>query len=397
MRSPRLISISNAASLRGAGNRPEMTPARAHSRHNLKLRWMLLDLLVYTRDSPSLVPLSASSCRDLRPGTPTRPLFLTLSLVNDGVLLFSGRMGYVPGSTFRINDLRDRMARFIGQDLSCFRGERLVFAGLSFDLAPADSLILRGPNGSGKTTLIRLLMGFQKASCGKASIDNLDCHHDRVRVHQRVSYLPGDARLFRAMKAKKILKFFADLRSDGDFERSLELADFLELDINRRVAFMSTGMRQKLATAICLSVHAPLVILDEPTANLDPTVRMKIMELVRQAGIRGQTVLLSSHVLPEIEAVCNRVVLLRSGKKVFEGVIDEIRETHLLTAAKRTISIPVELAGNIEQIESADFLKLSIESLNADTMSWIGEQKFEDLQIQPLGLQAIYDRYHCPV
>ncbi len=277
---------------------------------------------------------------------------------------------------------------------------------------------LLGPNGSGKTTLIRLLMGFQRPTAGVAKIDGLDCYEQRVQVHRRVSYLPGDARLYRSMRAKSVLKFFADLREDGNFERSLELADFLELDIRRRVAFMSTGMRQKLAASICLSINAPLVILDEPTANLDPTVRSRILELVQQAADRKQTVLLSSHVLSEIEAVCSRVILLRAGNKVFEGMMEGIQQTHLVTARlndpKKLPVVSEELAENISlsvvrsdgrveeisksananDVKSAGQVKLTVNSLDDEVLKWLGNQDFHELKIQPMGLQAIYDQYH---
>ena len=112
---------------------------------------------------------------------------------------------------------------------------------------------LLGPNGAGKSTLIRILMGFLKPTKGSASICGLDCHHQRVLTHQKVVYLPGDARMFRLMRGKRVLEFFCELRDDATVERGLEIAERFELDLNRWVGFMSTGMRQKLALAVVLA------------------------------------------------------------------------------------------------------------------------------------------------
>lgn len=150
---------------------------------------------------------------------------------------------------------------------------------------------LLGPNGSGKTTLLRLLMGFLRPTSGRAAIDGLDCYRNSVEVHRRVAYLPGDVRLFGNMRGRDVLRFFSRIRRGGDLRRELELADRLGLDVSRPVARMSTGMRQKLALAAVMAVDTPLVILDEPTANLDPSVRGIVLSLVSEARQAGRAVI----------------------------------------------------------------------------------------------------------
>ena len=259
---------------------------------------------------------------------------------------------------------------------------------------------LLGPNGAGKTTLIRLLMGFLKPSRGQATIGDLDCYRQRVEVHKSVSYLPGDARMFRGMRAKSVLKFFARVHPLGNYDRSLEIADRLELNLKRWVAFMSTGMRQKLALSVCLATEAPLLILDEPTANLDPTVRREVLKLIAEAKRAGRTVIFSSHVLSEIEQVCDQVVILKNGKLVHSQTIAELKQKHRILARLQGALPPLsseldaqtsvtDLDDNLVQIESSGDLKL--------LLKWLTNTPLEDVLIEPMGLNAIYDQFHPEV
>ncbi|HBV64203.1 MAG TPA: ABC transporter ATP-binding protein, partial [Rhodopirellula sp.] len=191
---------------------------------------------------------------------------------------------------------------------------------------------LLGPNGAGKTTLIRLMLGFLQPTSGRCLVDGFDPHVDGVGLRERVAYLPGDARLPRHMRGGGVLKFFAEMHPAGDLERSLEVADRLELQTGRRVGFMSTGMRQKLALSVVLGLATPLLILDEPTANLDPTIRATVLELVLRARDIGRTVILSSHVLSEIEDTCDRVAFLRHGKLAHELTMKDLFQRHRITA-----------------------------------------------------------------
>ena len=222
---------------------------------------------------------------------------------------------------------------------------------------------LLGPNGAGKTTLLRLLMGFLKPTSGKATIDGLDSYRESVRVHRAVSYLPGEARLFRRMRGKHVLKFFAGIRQSGNLNGALDLANRLELDTSRRVAMMSTGMRQKLALAATMSVDVPLMILDEPTANLDPTVRGTVLELVNEARSDGRTVIFSSHVLSEVEEVCDRVGILREGQLVHMQVMHELRKQHRILArvVGELPDVPESLHGQL-RIEKTSDGRVTIET-----------------------------------
>lgn len=270
----------------------------------------------------------------------------------------------------------------------------------SLEIEKSEVFGLLGPNGAGKTTLIRLLMGFLQPTTGNATIGGLDCYHDRVNVHKLVSYLPGDARLFRAMRAKSVLRFFADVHPLGNYQKSLEIAGRLELDLKRWVAFMSTGMRQKLALAVCLAIETPLLILDEPTANLDPTVRREVLKLITEAQRSGRTIMFSSHVLSEIEQVCNRAVILKNGEIVHAQAIGELKQKHRIIAR---LAGPMPQLGpavngkteithrenNIVHIESGSDL--------TSLLKWLANSPLHDVKIEPLGLGAIYDQFHPEV
>ena len=163
----------------------------------------------------------------------------------------------------------------------------------TLEIEPGEVFGLLGPNGAGKTTLIRVILGFLAPSAGRAWVNQFDCQRQRRDVHTSVSYLPADARLFPMERGISVLRFFSSVRSNGNFDHARELAERLELDVRRRVALMSTGMRQKLALAVCLSVDAPVLILDEPTANLDPNVRRIVLEEIGRAKSEGRTVIMS--------------------------------------------------------------------------------------------------------
>jgi ABC-2 type transport system ATP-binding protein len=217
-------------------------------------------------------------------------------------------------------------------DLTKRYGSVTALDRCTLGIAQGEIFGLLGPNGSGKTTLLRLLMGYLRPTAGRATIAGLDCYRDSVAVHERVGYLPGEAKLFPRMRGHDVLAFFAEIRPDGNLLRAVGVAERLGLDLARPVSLMSTGMRQKTALAAVLSFDAPLLILDEPTSNLDPTARSVVLAIVREAKAAGKTVLFSSHVLGEVEETCDRVIILRRGEVVHEQMMQELRRQHRIVA-----------------------------------------------------------------
>ncbi|MEX0825054.1 MAG: ATP-binding cassette domain-containing protein [Pirellulaceae bacterium] len=260
---------------------------------------------------------------------------------------------------------------------------------------------LLGPNGAGKTTFLRLLLGYLFPSAGKAIVNGIDSVEDSVAVRRAVSYLPGDARLPRHMKGRAVLNFFAEMQPDGDLGRSLSVADRLELDLSPRVAFMSTGMRQKVALSVVLGARTPLLILDEPTANLDPTVRAVVLEMVAEAQREGRTVMFSSHVLAEIEDVCTRVAFLRRGKLVRKQRLADLKQRHRIVAhrAAPITEIPETVASLVELRHDVNTGIVHMDTTGdlAPLLGWLGSLQLERMRVEPLGLRAIYDEVHDAV
>jgi ABC-2 type transport system ATP-binding protein len=256
---------------------------------------------------------------------------------------------------------------------------------------------LLGPNGAGKTTLIRLLLGYLKPSSGSATAAGFDCVRQSVDVRRMVAYLPAEASLFPLMRGREVLQFFADIRPGGSLQRSLSVAKRLDLDLSRHVGFMSTGMKQKLALAATLAAETAVYILDEPTANLDPSVRSAVLELVAERRAAGKTVIFSSHVLSEVEAVCDRVGFLRRGRLVRLQRLDELRAQHRITAwlSGELPPLPAHLQPLVRQFSrETDCVKMEAPGELAPLLAWFAAAPLTDIRIEPLGLRAIYDRCH---
>ncbi len=255
---------------------------------------------------------------------------------------------------------------------------------------------LLGPNGAGKTTLIRLLLAFLRPTSGEARIGGLDCTRDSLAIRARTAYLPGEARMFRSLRGGEVLQFFADLRS-VDVTRARRIAERLELDLRPRVSTMSTGMRQKLALAATMAAGTRLIILDEPTSNLDPTARAVVLELVREARQAGSTILFSSHVMSEVEESCDRVIILRRGHVVHTQVIHELRQQHRITArvGGELPPAPAHLAPHVQvSLDAQGLVRLDASGPLAPVLAWLATVDLQEVRIDPGSLRAVYDRFH---
>jgi ABC-2 type transport system ATP-binding protein len=196
---------------------------------------------------------------------------------------------------------------------------------LELQVDPGEVFGYLGPNGSGKTTTIRLLMGMIRPTSGSAFIFGLDCIRDSVAVKRKVGYLPGDVPQFGSLRGSQVVAYLAGMRGGVDHARVRSLADRFDLDLSRRFREYSSGNKQKLAILLAFMHRPDLLILDEPTSSLDPLNQREFYALLTEARDEGATVFLSSHVLSEVEHVCDRVGIIRDGRLVRVAHLDELR------------------------------------------------------------------------
>jgi ABC-2 type transport system ATP-binding protein len=276
-------------------------------------------------------------------------------------------------------------------------GDFAALDGCTLEVREGTIFGLLGPNGAGKTTLLRTLLGFLAATSGSSTVAGFDSATQSLEVRARTAYLPGEARLFRRMDGHGVLDFFAGLRRECRRDAATRVAERLGLDCSRQVARMSTGMRQKLALAVVLATDVPLVILDEPTANLDPTARSIVLELAREARAAGRTVIFSSHVLSEVEETCDDVAILRAGRVVHEQSIEDLRRGHRIRAELQGPfpGVPAEFAGRLAATLLGDRrVVLETEEPLAPLLGWLSTLPIAEVRVEPVGLQAVYDRFH---
>jgi ABC-2 type transport system ATP-binding protein len=266
---------------------------------------------------------------------------------------------------------------------------------LDLTVAPGEVFGLLGPNGSGKSTALRLLLGFLRPTAGAAWIDGHHCWDDSVAARRRVAYLPGELRLYENMTGRRLIRFLSDLRGVPEGPEVDRLARSLDIDLSRPLAQLSSGMKRKVALLQVLVAHAPLLILDEPTNTLDPTMRDELLGQLRRARDRGQAVLFSSHVLSEVEHVCDRVGILQRGRLVHLQDMAELREHRRVTAAfPAPVGALPDLPGLGPASRQDNRLAFDYAGPLEPLLAWLARQQVTDLRVEPLGLGPIYHRYH---
>ncbi len=222
-------------------------------------------------------------------------------------------------------------------------GDTLALDGLDLQVAAGEICGYLGPNGAGKTTTIRLLLGLHRPTSGRAEVFGVDVWRDPVTAHRRVAYVAGEAALWPYLTAGESLDFLGRLHGRVDAAYRDELVQRFSLDTRKKVRALSKGNRQKVQLIAALATRADLLLLDEPTSGLDPLMEVAFRECAREAKERGQTIFLSSHILSEVEALCDRVAILRDGRLVDQGTLAELRHLETRTLEVTFTGAPPEL------------------------------------------------------
>jgi ABC-2 type transport system ATP-binding protein len=208
---------------------------------------------------------------------------------------------------------------------------------LTLAVAPGEVHGFLGPNGAGKTTTIRILLGLARADAGRASVLGGDPWHDAVALHRRIAHVPGDVDLWPNLTGGETIDLLVSLRGGGEQQRRDELCERFQLDPTRKARTYSKGNRQKVALIAALATDAEMLLLDEPTAGLDPLMEAVFQQCIREVRARGATVLLSSHILAQVEVLADRVSIIRAGRIVESGTLDELRHLTRTTIIAETV------------------------------------------------------------
>jgi ABC-2 type transport system ATP-binding protein len=244
------------------------------------------------------------------------------------------------------------------EGLSKRYGDTLALDALDLSVAEGEVYGYLGPNGAGKTTTIRLLLGLHRPTAGRAELLGIDAWGEPVRAHRRVAYVPGEPFLWPSLTSAETFEFLAQLRGGTDVPYRDLLIERFQVDSDKKVRALSKGNRQKVQLVAALATRADVLILDEPTSGLDPLMEVAFRESVNEAKERGQTVFLSSHILSEVEALCDRIGILRQGKLVDQGTLAELR--HL---SAQTVEVTFE--GPAPALEPLPGVKITPAGANA--------------------------------
>jgi len=241
---------------------------------------------------------------------------------------------------------------------------------LSLDIMKGEIFALLGPNGAGKTTTQRVLLDIIRPTTGRAIVFGLDCQKDGVQIRRRIGYIPGELKLYQQLRADEYFDMITRVGGttvDPAYRR--ELCERLDLDPRRTMHTYSRGNKQKVGLIAAFMRRPDLLILDEPTTGLDPLIQQHVLDLVREARAEGRTVFLSSHVLPEVQAVCDRAGIIRAGQIVATERVDQLIHSRLQRLNIRFERLPpfgaLDLPGVTEVSRVGDQVSLEIrENLN---------------------------------
>jgi ABC-2 type transport system ATP-binding protein len=278
-------------------------------------------------------------------------------------------------------------------------GSRRGVEALSLRVSTGSLFGFLGPNGAGKTTTIRVLLGFLRPTSGRATLFGLDCWRDSAAVKRDVGYLPGDLRMYPWINGRSALRIAGAARGVDLKRAGAELAERFSLELGVKVRNMSRGMRQKLGLILALAHEPRLLILDEPSASLDPLMQDELRGYLRERARGGATVFFSSHTLSEVEQLCDRVAIVREGRLVADESLDELRRR-----AGHEVSIRFADATVARTLAPPAFLHLShrqdsnwhaqLDGPVSELIRWLAAHSIEDLTIGRPDLETLFRRFY---
>ncbi len=283
--------------------------------------------------------------------------------------------------------------------LSVYYGRQRGVLDLDLRVERGEVFGFLGPNGAGKTTTQRVLMDIIRPTAGKARLFGKDCQKEGVAARERVGYLPGDLSLYESMRVRRFFAMYLSLQKSHaapDYWRTL--AERLQLDTSRRMGKLSRGNRQKVGVVTAFMNKPDLLILDEPTSGLDPLVQQTVMDLVREVKSEGATVFFSSHILPEVQAVCDRVGIIREGQLVATERVEELTHQHFKRVRFSFGAPPPADAFRREGVtvlaQDGSSITLEIRQDLDQVMSVAASLGITDIETVPVSLEEIFLAYY---
>jgi ABC-2 type transport system ATP-binding protein len=277
-------------------------------------------------------------------------------------------------------------------------GKFTALNGVNVEVNKGEVFGFIGPNGAGKSTTIRILLGLLKASEGSAAIFGKDAWKDAVEIHKRLAYVPGDVNLWPNLTGGEVIDLFMKLRGGVNRARRDHLIEIFKLDPAKKCRTYSKGNRQKVALVAAFASEADLYILDEPTSGLDPLMEKVFQNCVMEAKEAGKSVLLSSHILSEVERLCDRVGIIREGEIIETGTLDELRHltrTQMFVETKTPITNLENIPGiyNIELKDRGVSFQVDAKTLD-QVMKEISEYGLVKLESSPPTLEDLFMRHY---
>jgi ABC-2 type transport system ATP-binding protein len=276
-------------------------------------------------------------------------------------------------------------------------GQTVALDNLTLSLQPGQIVGLLGSNGAGKTTALRVLLGLIKPTEGQATVYGYDSWAEPVAVHQRLAYVPSEFQVWPRLTGAQILDLLGAIYGSYDPEIRAEYIERFAFDPSKKGRTYSKGNRQKIALIAALMTRADLLVMDEPTSGLDPVLEQEFQKVLREAKGRGQTILLSSHVLSEVEAACDRVAILRSGKLIEYGTLDELRYLSARTVEASYRGAPPELdavpgVGDIEFDNG--HVRLQVSGSTDPLLKALAHSEITAIQIREPSLEELFHSYY---
>ncbi len=282
--------------------------------------------------------------------------------------------------------------------LSKYYGDVVGIEDLDLKVYPGEIMGFLGPNGAGKTTTIRACLDLIQKSKGEVKIFGMDSHEDSLEIRRRTGYLPGDFGMYNDLKVKTILRYLLSQSGITDDSRMRSLAKRFELDIDRKYGELSKGNRQKVGMVQAFMADQDLVILDEPTSGLDPLMQKKFYEFLREEKERGKTIFMSSHILAEVEEVCDRVAIIRKGHL---QVVEDIHSLKDKMGKKLVVEFENSVDPDIFKIDGVKDVKIEgrwmtmIVTRNLDeVIKKLSKQNVINMSLETFSLDQLFLTYY---